>query len=156
MPDVVPYSPAGPRKCYRFSVTRDDLIRDLTMLLAAGPPLRLALLFGSVARGSDHAGSDLDVAILPVDRELTLADELTLQTRLSLLAKREVDLVRLDQCTPALRFRVAREGVPLLGVRSELNAFRARAGIEHAEMSPLIQRASELFRRRLLRVGAGQ
>jgi predicted nucleotidyltransferase len=134
-------------------VTRDDLIRDLTTLLAAGPRLRLALLFGSVARGSEHAGSDLDVAILPVDRELALADELTLQTRLALLAKREVDLIRLDHCTPALRFRVAREGIPLLGDRSVLNAFRARAGIEHAEMAPSIQRASEVFRRRL--AGAG-
>jgi predicted nucleotidyltransferase len=111
------------------------------------------LLFGSVARGSDHAGSDLDVAILPVDRELSLADELGLQTRLALLAKREVDLVRLDHCAPALRFRVAREGIPLLGDRSALNAFRARAGIEHAEMMPLIRRASEVFQRRLVGVG---
>jgi predicted nucleotidyltransferase len=70
-------------------VSRDDLIQNLTKLLTAGPPLRLALLFGSVARGSDHAGSDLDVAILPVDRELALTDELTLQTCLSLLAKRD-------------------------------------------------------------------
>ncbi|HEX5661112.1 MAG TPA: nucleotidyltransferase domain-containing protein, partial [Polyangiales bacterium] len=119
----------GSSKVLPFLVTRDELVRDLKMLLAAGPPLRLALLFGSVARGSDHTGSDLDVPILPIDRELGLADELALQTRLALLAKREVDVVRLDPCTPELRFRVAREGVPLVGDRSVLNAFRARAGI---------------------------
>jgi uncharacterized protein len=135
-------------------VSRDDLARDLTTLLAEGPRLRLAFLFGSTARGTDRVDSDLDVAILPNDRALSLADELALQTRLALFAKREVDLVRLDQCTPALRFRIAREGIPLVGEPAMLSAFRARAGIEHAEISPLVHRASELFRKRV-RTAAG-
>lgn len=128
---------------------RDDLVRELTKLLAEGPRLRLALLFGSTARGADRAGSDLDIAILPEDSSLSLSDELALQTRLALLAKREVDLVRLDQCTPALRFRVAQEGVLLIGEPAVLSAFRARAGIEHAELAPLVRQAGELFRRRV-------
>lgn len=111
--------------------------------------LRLAMLFGSTARGTSHAKSDVDVAILPVDSALSLADELALQARLALIVGREVDLIRLDRCTPTLRYRVAREGIPLLGDRGTVSAFRARAGIEHADLAPLVQRASELFRKRL-------
>lgn len=136
-------------------MARDDLTRDLTKLLAAGPRLRLAFLFGSMARGTDRPGSDLDVAILPLEADLPLADELALQARLALWAKREVDLVRLDHCTPALRYRVAREGIALLGEHRDLSAFRARAGIEHEELSPLVARASELFRRRLAGAAGG-
>ena len=130
-------------------MVRDELIDALKQLLSEGPPLKLALLFGSAARGSERPDSDLDIAILPVDRELALADELSLQSRLALFAKREVDLVRLDHCTPAIRFRVAKEGIALVSAPRTLSAFRARAGIEHAELAPLVRRANELFLKRV-------
>ena len=130
-------------------VSRDDLIRDLQQALSEGPRLRLALLFGSTARGTNRPNSDVDVAILPVDPELPLSVELALQARIAIAAKREVDLVRLDRCTPALRFRVAREGLFLLAEPGELSSFRARSGIEHAELAPLVKRATELFLKRV-------
>lgn len=132
-----------------FWVSRDDLIRVLQVVLSAGPQLRLAVLFGSTARGTDRPDSDLDVAILPVDPELSLADELMLQAQISSASKREVDLVRLDRCTPTLRFRVAREGLPVFAAPGALSSFRARAGIEHAELAPLVKRASALFLKRV-------
>ena len=136
-------------KCYTIQVALDDLISDLRQVLSEGPPLRLALLFGSTARGTERAGSDVDVAILPVDPGLSLSDELALQARIAVVAKREADLVRLDQCSPTLRYRVAREGLPILAERGSLSSFRAHAGIEHAELEPLVKRASELFLRRV-------
>jgi predicted nucleotidyltransferase len=48
------------------------LLAQLEGALRAGPPLRLALLFGSVARGTQRADSDVDVAILPAAPELSL------------------------------------------------------------------------------------
>ena len=132
-----------------FWLSQDALIRDLQRVLSEGPRLRLAVLFGSTARGTNTADSDLDVAILPVDPQLPLSDELTLQARISIAAKREVDLVRLDRCNPTLRYRVAREGVPVFAEPGALSSFRARAGIEHAELAPLVKRASEIFLKRL-------
>ncbi|MDB4987458.1 MAG: uncharacterized protein JWN04_2636 [Myxococcaceae bacterium] len=99
-------------------------------------------------RGTARPDSDLDVAILPVDPELSLADELALQACISSTVKREVDLVRLDRCTGTLRFRVAREGLLVFAEPGALSSFRARAGIEHAELAPLMKRASELFLKR--------
>jgi predicted nucleotidyltransferase len=132
-----------------------DLVERLRGALRSGPKLRLAVLFGSTARGTARPDSDLDIGILPADRELTLFDELSLQARLAAAAGREVDLVRLDQTRPMLRFRVAREGLVLLAETPvEWARFRARAGIEHAEISPHVQLAGELFRRRLIANGA--
>lgn len=132
-----------------FQVSRDDLMRALQLALSEGPRVRLAMLFGSTARGTDTPDSDLDIAILPVDSALPLSDELALQARFSIVAKREVDLVRLDQCTPTLRFRVAREGLPVFAEPGALSSFQARAGIEHAELAPLVARASETFLKRV-------
>jgi predicted nucleotidyltransferase len=124
------------------------LLERLRQALHDGPKLRLALLFGSHARNQARADSDVDVAILPADSQLALADELALQARLSSAAAREVDLVRLDHCYPAIRWRVANEGVLLLADPAfEASRFRARAGIEHADYAPQLRRAAEQFRR---------
>lgn len=126
------------------------LMARLRRVLEEGPALRLAVLFGSAARGALRADSDVDVAIVPVDPELALSDELALQARLSKAAERDVDLVRLDRASSLLRWRVAREGVGLWADPPfELPRFRARAAIEHADMLPQLQRAQELVRRRL-------
>jgi uncharacterized protein len=131
-----------------------ELIEGLKGVLAGGPPMRLALVFGSVARGTSKPHSDLDIAIFPVDPDLPLREELNLQSRLSAVSGREVDLVRVDQCAPGLRFRLAREGLLLLGSSSELARFQARAGIEHADLAPARRRAEQLYLRRLAAGGA--
>jgi predicted nucleotidyltransferase len=128
---------------------RVDLIQEMSQLLKAAPSVRLAFLFGSMARGTDRVDSDVDIAFMPTDSEMPLSEELSLQARLSIAAKREVDLVRLDLCTPILRFRVATEGVSLVGEPREVSTFRARAAIDHAELAPLLHRANQQFIRRL-------
>ena len=127
----------------------DEIIQRLRPVLERGPALRLAILFGSTARGTDTNASDLDLAILPLDPSLSLEDELVLQSRLSSASGREVDLVRLDRATPLLRVRIATEGVPLLGHPLELSRFQAQAGIEHADLEPQRQHAVRLFLKRL-------
>ncbi|MFW5876396.1 MAG: type VII toxin-antitoxin system MntA family adenylyltransferase antitoxin [Myxococcota bacterium] len=128
-----------------------ELLERLRRVLGEGPPLRLALLFGSATRGTLRPESDVDVAVLPADAALTLADELALQARLSKAAQREVDLVRLDRASSLLRWRVAREGVELVANPPfELSRFRAAAAIEHADMLPQLQHAQEIVRRRLV------
>ena len=73
-----------------------ELIERLRVALRGGPSLQLAILFGSTARGTRHAQSDVDVAILPVDLALSLADESELQLALERARGTAVDLVRLD------------------------------------------------------------
>lgn len=89
------------------------LLTRLRAVLEAAPPLRLAVLFGSQATGRAREGSDVDVGIIPIDRGMTLHDELSLASELSLAARAEVDLVRLDGDDPLLGREIALKGVCL-------------------------------------------
>jgi predicted nucleotidyltransferase len=72
------------------------------------PGLRLAVLFGSRARGDATAASDWDLAYLAddrLDRDGVLAD------LVRALESERIDLVDLERAGGLVRFRVAREGV---------------------------------------------
>ncbi|MBL8737428.1 MAG: hypothetical protein JNL12_13440 [Planctomycetes bacterium] len=97
----------------------------LAPAIAAGPPARLVVLFGSAAKGPMHAGSDVDIGWIPVDPNLSLGHELAFQAVLTGAAGLEVDLVRLDQASTICRYEVARDGIKLAGDRGEFVRFRA-------------------------------
>lgn len=119
-------------------------------MLEAGPPLRLAVLFGSFAKQRARANSDLDIAILPHDESLSLHAELDLAAQLALRTGREVDLVRLDQATMLLRWEVAKDGILLVAdPSSEWLRFRVARASEHADMAEALDRAARRFRRRI-------
>ena len=133
---------------------RDALCQSLRHVLSRGEGLRLAILFGSHARGTPRPGSDVDVAILPESPGLSLAEENRLGVALERAVRAPVDLVRIDRASAALRWRIARDGVVLLAnPPQEAGWFLARAGIEHDELRELDADAMHRFRARLL---AGQ
>lgn len=111
---------------------------SIRRVLLDGPPLQLAILFGSRARARARPDSDIDLAILPVDPALPLHDENGLVAALEHATGLRVDLVRLDQAAPALRWRIARDGIVLLSDPAHVGPrFLARAGIEHDERREL-------------------
>jgi predicted nucleotidyltransferase len=106
----------------------DAPLDRLREALAQGPPLRLAVLFGSRATGKAGSGSDYDVGILPFDPTLPLHDELALASKLSGAVGTEVDVVRLDHDAPQLGAEVARSGICLFEAASgAFAAYRADA-----------------------------
>ena len=94
---------------------KDDL---LTALRAALPalrrewPIRLLALFGSVVRDDATDQSDLDV-LVEFDRPVTLSAFLALETRLSELTGRRVDLVSRRSLKPFIGVHVLEEAVPV-------------------------------------------
>lgn len=66
-------------------------------------------VYGSVARGTDTAGSDVDLAAL-FARRPAAAELLSLPGDLAVLAGRDVDLVDLDTASPVIAMQVLREG----------------------------------------------
>jgi predicted nucleotidyltransferase len=123
--------------------------------LRGGPPVRLAILFGSAARGTQRNDSDIDIGIVPEDPELPLNEELTLQTELSRVSGRQVDLVRLDRASTLLRWQVVRYGRALVEAEPFAAArFTADTVAEYLDFAPAFERAAENFRR-VLTAGRG-
>lgn len=104
-----------------------------------------AYLFGSVARGEDHAGSDVDVGIvLGKHGGLTLDDldrAARIQDDLAGLLGREVDLVPLDGASPDLQFRVLRDQVLLFDGDAEARIeFEIHVRNEYFDLLPYLER----------------
>ena len=136
-----------------MTAERDVIVETIGRALAGAPPLRLAIVFGSAARGALRPDSDVDVGIVPSDPELPLAAELDLQARLERACARPVDLVRLDRASTLLRWEAARSAVPVVARPArEFSRFLARAAIEHAEFMETYAPAAERYRRRLLKM----
>lgn len=68
--------------------------------------------FGSVARGEDRAGSDVDV-LVEFERGCSLLDPAGLQIALREALGRDVDVATRNSLHPRLRDRILRELVPL-------------------------------------------
>ncbi len=106
----------------------------LARSLAEVPGLRLAVLFGSAARGEDGPRSDLDVGVLLEADALGLS---ALAVNLSRATGREVDLVSLGEAPPLLRFEIARDGVAILEATPHAWAdFRAKAMVDWWDWAP--------------------
>lgn len=69
-------------------------------------------LFGSVARGEDRSGSDIDILVDPLPGA-TLFDLGGLQIDLESILGRRVDLVTPAELPPRFRARVLEEAVPI-------------------------------------------
>lgn len=113
-----------------------DAIRRI---LAEDSRVEYALVFGSSARGTAHAASDLDVAVglktLASFGALELGD---LIARLELSAGRPVDLVVLDEAPAGLAYRVFRDGVVIVEKNHRaLVERKTRAILEYLDFRPI-------------------
>ena len=109
----------------------------LRSALQDDPDVRLAVVFGSTARGTPARRSDLDLGIMGVPASRLPA----LAVRLARMAGREVDLIPLDTAPPLLRVEIARDGILLLERDPGLwSAFRARAMVDWWDWAPLARR----------------
>lgn len=96
-------------------MTIDDLLgekRSDILRLAAIRGARNVRVFGSVARGEAHVGSDVDL-IVDVERGRSLLDIVGLWQELEDLLHCKVDLLTEGGLSPYLRDRILQEARPL-------------------------------------------
>jgi uncharacterized protein len=126
-------APAGP-----------SLLEILRRFFAGRPEVRLALLFGSRARGRERPGSDLDVAVAA--RAL---DRLTLIRDLSEATGLVADVVDLDRAGYFLLEALLRDGVVVHeGERHAAARWRTSAILETETDRPNFERMRDAFLRR--------
>lgn len=102
---------------------------------AACPELKLAVLFGSHARGAARSNSDVDLGLLldPYSADLRFRVE----AGLGRAAGRPVDVVLLDDAPPLLRFEIARDGKLLFQREDHLwTDFKAKAMVDWWDWAP--------------------
>lgn len=109
-------------------------IESLTRALEGIPSVRLAVLFGSAARGASNADSDIDIGV-SLERGSDFSP--ALRVDLERVAGRRIDLVCLDLAPPLLRFEIARDGVVLVSRDPhDWPEFRAHAMIDWWDWAP--------------------
>ncbi|MCY4601028.1 MAG: nucleotidyltransferase family protein [Acidobacteria bacterium] len=86
--------------------------RQEILRLAATHGARNVRLFGSVARGDDHGGSDIDF-LVEMEAGRSLLDLIGLGQDLEALLHRKIDVLTDASVHPALRDRILTEAQPL-------------------------------------------
>jgi predicted nucleotidyltransferase len=126
-----------------------ELLRALSRALEAEPGVRVAVLFGSEARGQATAGSDVDVAVVAPG-----VDRLALVSRLSLAVGRDVDVVSLDDPGVPLLSAIVRDGIPVReATRGAYAGWRARALAQLETDGPWYRRMRDAWLARVATTG---
>lgn len=110
----------------------------LQIALSSIVPIRLALVFGSVARGSARADSDIDIAVwthcpLTADTKIRMIETIAHSTG------RAVDLVDLSCTGHPLLGEILRDGVRIIGDASTQADLATRAVFDRADFFPYVQ-----------------
>jgi uncharacterized protein len=125
-----------------------DPVEALTRVVASVPDLRLAVLFGSAAKGQERPGSDLDVGVLFASG--AQADMAALRVALERETGRVVDLIQLDSAPPLLRMEIGRHGRVLFEREAGTwSLFQAHAMIDWWDWAPTARMMHETAARRL-------
>lgn len=125
-----------------------SLLDDLRACAASLPPVQLAVLFGSTARGEAGPRSDVDLGLL-LDPD-SLENRIQAEAEMGRAARRPVHVVFLGEAPPLLRFEIARDGVLLTEARPYLWAdFRAKAMVDWWDWAPTARMMQAAAIRRL-------
>ena len=123
-------------------------LHALAELVGKVPEIRLAILFGSTARGRERPDSDIDLAVAG-DRALNVAVRARLIESIALLCGRPIDLVDLREAgysllrEALLRGRLIHCADPVL-----LAELRTKMLFDREDFLPLQRRALEERRRK--------
>ncbi|MFA6062379.1 MAG: nucleotidyltransferase domain-containing protein [Gallionella sp.] len=131
----------------KFSRAIDEQLREV---LTHFPQITLAVLFGSVAAGSQRENSDLDIAVA-AKRVLTVQERITLLGALAEQIGRPVDLIDLNAVTEPLLGQIVQHGRRILGSDAMYGDLIARHLIEQADFMPY--RTRILTERRVAWIG---
>ena len=113
--------------------------------LAEAPHAAFAIVFGSRARGTSHAGSDLDIALGFTGGHSPTAGEIGgIVSSLEESTGHTVDFLDLDRAPPGVAYRVFRDGNEIwVRDRPALVARKARAILEYLDFEPVERAFSE-------------
>ena len=132
-----------------------DRLKGAAAAVLDGAPVRFAYLYGSVARGEAHPGSDLDIAVM-FERSVSAEERLSLELALGLaldarLGGERADVRDLAALPLILRGRVLTEGALLFSRDEEGRvAFEVATRNEYFDFLPAYRAYQEASLARLV------
>lgn len=130
--------PAHQKHRDRSAIKPDNSNQQLRTLLGAQPGIRLAILFGSMAKGTARPDSDIDIAVLK-NQPLTSQEKTALIAEIANLCGRPVDLIDLKHAGEPLLGEILK-GERLLGSNEYYARLLTRHLLDAADFLPLQQR----------------
>ncbi|HEY0552643.1 MAG TPA: nucleotidyltransferase domain-containing protein [Thermoanaerobaculia bacterium] len=116
-----------------------DLLERLRQHAASLSEVKLAVLFGSTARGQARKGSDVDLGLL-LDPD-TRSVRLHVEADLARAAQHEVDVVYLNEAPPLLRFEITRDGILIFEREEGLwTLSKVKAMVDWWDWAPIARR----------------
>jgi uncharacterized protein len=125
----------------------DDQLREV---FQSFPQIKLAILFGSVSKGTANAQSDLDLAVI-AQQPLQAAEKIKIIEALAIATGRPIDLVDIYAAPEPLLGQVLKHGRRILGADTTYAQLLYRHLIEQADFVPLQNRI--LSERRMAWIG---
>jgi len=131
---------------------RDEILKDLITFLRGEKRVSVAYLFGSYAKKTRTADSDIDIAVLLSETpKKTLEYYLHLVNELSKILGNEVDLIILNASPPLLKHQVIKYGkIVYSRDEGERITFEARAESEYLDFSRALTRYNECLINQIL------
>jgi|SRR5690554_5110113 len=124
------------------NVTKHPEIAKLSELLAGFSSIRVAAIFGSIARGTARPDSDIDVAV-QADKELSADERIAITEAIALAFNRSVDLVDLRTAGQPLLDQIVRTGTQVIGTRHQWGDLIYRNIMENEDFVPYQKRILE-------------
>ncbi|TSC77451.1 MAG: hypothetical protein G01um101429_1048 [Parcubacteria group bacterium Gr01-1014_29] len=118
------------------------------------PDVKLLILFGSRARGTQGRISDTDVAVL-ADRPLTVRDKGVIAEQVAPtlhVSEDEIDIVDLQSASPLLQYHVAEEGKLLRGNTFDFTRFKVLAWKRYLDTARFRKARHESLKRHVARI----
>jgi predicted nucleotidyltransferase len=91
----------------------NESLKQTILSVIKKQPIQRAAVFGSFARGEEHAQSDIDLLIEYSTRH-TLFDILRLENELSEATSRKVDIVEYAAIKPTIKERILSQAITIL------------------------------------------
>ena len=134
------------------SPSHDDLPLDALTKRLEDEPLRLAILFGSHARGNTHASSDVDIAVeldglRPGDDSYNDAFFGVSKAVSELLDTDDVDVVDIHSMAPSFAVSILREGTLLVGDPDRVETLLTQLTAKKTETRPPRERIDDALKR---------
>ena len=122
----------------------------LHLVLARYPEIQAVYLFGSVATGTQHSDSDLDMALVPRSKTLR-RQKLDILADLAQVGFDNVDLVILDTKDLVLQYEVVRHNQIIYHTPDfESGAFYSNIVRKYLDFLPYLEVQRQAYKRRIL------